>query len=118
MCSNGEEQEFDNVEVGTPNDDCASVARSTMGSVVSCNDECPVDDNVGKGDDAPPDWENLNDKKCEWTISNMLRNLTNIKMKRKFKPLILKDMLGADVDCFVGSLIKITENRNTLKNES
>ena len=77
-----------------------------MGSVASGNKDFPVDDDVGDCDDVSPDWENLNDNERESNISNTLKKLGNILTKRKFNPLILKDVLGADADCLVPSLIK------------
>ena len=77
-----------------------------MGSVASCNEDSPVDGDVGNYDNISPDWETLNDNERESNISNILKKLGNIMMKRRFDPLILKDMLGADADCLVPLLIK------------
>ena len=42
-----------------------------------------------------PDWEQLNEKDREKTISNSLKKLDNVKKKR-MSTFILKDMLGSD----------------------
>ena len=82
MCSNEEARDFDDVEVASPDDDCASVVSSTMGSIATCNDDSPVDDDVGDGDDVAPDWEALDVNERESNITNTLKKLGNIMSKK------------------------------------
>ena len=55
----------------------------------------------------------MNVKECESNINNTLKKLANIKTNRKPNPLILKDMLGADADYLVGSLIRNNRKSKT-----
>ena len=82
MCSNEEARDFDDVGVGSPDDDCTSVVSSTMGSIASCNDDSPVDNDIGNCDDVAPDWETLNVNKRESNITNTLKKLGNITSKK------------------------------------
>ena len=84
-------------------------------SIASCNDDSPLDDDVGDCDDVAPDWEALDVNERESHITNTLKKLGNITSKRQLNPLIMKDMLGADADCLVPSLIKSHRHSKTIE---
>ena len=64
-------RDFDKVEVGNPYADGAPVVSRKIGSVVSCNNESPLDDDISDNTDI--DVYN--------NIANTLKKLANIKKK-------------------------------------
>ena len=61
------------------------VVSSTIGSVASCDNDSPLQDNIGEIDDRDvynnPDWEHLNETERTSNITNTLKQLGNIKKK-------------------------------------
>jgi hypothetical protein len=102
--------------VNLDDDDIASVVSSTMGSVASCDNDSPVDDDIDNNADAydNPDSDNLIETERETNNVSTLKKLGNIKKKKPVSPLMLKDMLGADEEA-IGSLI--AKNHMKLKKD-
>jgi hypothetical protein len=117
LCSYEGERDFDKFEVvNLDDDDIASVVSSTMGSVASCDNDSPVDDDIDNNADAydNPDSDNLIETERETNNVSTLKKLGNIKKKKPVSPLMLKDMLGADEEA-IGSLI--AKNHMKLKKD-
>ena len=82
-CSNKDKRNFDNVGIAYPADDHGSVVISIMGSVASCDNESPLQDDINSISNTDtydnPDWENLNRTERERNIVNTVKKLGNMK---------------------------------------
>ena len=88
----------DELETGNPTDECAYIMSITRGSVVSCQDGSPVDDDVDNGKYDNPGQDNLDEKELKNSINIILKKLANIK-KNTHDPTDTKICVGGLCRC-------------------